>query len=75
MKITKANIIRLLQVKADNEYTVYRMLKDEPKQTPESKRTAEKALTYHSAYYEVLNLMTDKKYFDEIAKIYFPGEE
>lgn len=75
MKFTKANMIKLLKAKAENAYEIYCILKNQPIETPEIERAAKKMLTYHSAYYEVVNLMTEKTYFDEIAEIYFPGEE
>ena len=74
MNMTKENIIRILRAKAENKLTVYRIIKDQPVKTPESERTADKVFTYRCAYCEVIKLMTDRSYFDEIANIYFPEE-
>ena len=69
MNMTKANIVKVLQAMADNDYSVYLSFKDD------DEVMAEKMLASSSALNSAVRLMTNKRYFENIAKIFFPEEE
>lgn len=70
MKRTKENIIKLLKAKYDNCHALRRINEENGKEELAS-ACIYKAIAYH----DVINLLTDKDYFDKMVSIYIDDIE
>lgn len=73
MKMTKANIIRVLKARAENNYNRYLYYKNSNQK--EEREWGEKARRDSLMFELAIDIITKREYFDELAKIYFPDEE
>ena len=62
MKHTKANVIRVIEARKESAWQLYR--------TAENEVEKEKYLRQAMEIQAILYLLTDKKYFEDIAEIY-----
>lgn len=70
MTNSKKNVVRVLQAIADNEWELWKMAREE-----DNKELQDRYLQRMMAMKKAIDLLTDKKYFNDIAAIYEVTEE